>query len=111
MPLVGKSAVLKLVADFQAKKNMSSINLQIEEMACEFVFTSIIKIYFHVFIRNRGCISSVTTELKKFAGVADVKVNLETKTATISLNDAKKFPLQQALAKLNEIGYPAKKLE
>ncbi len=58
----------------------------------------------------RGCQSSVNEALQKFPGVANVDVNLETKTATITLKDVNAFPVQDAVAKLTELGYPAKKL-
>ncbi|MCW8899053.1 MAG: heavy-metal-associated domain-containing protein [Gammaproteobacteria bacterium] len=55
-------------------------------------------------IKCGGCVSNIETGLKDFAGITEIKVDVESNTVSIQGNELDKEVIENKLA---ELGYPA----
>lgn len=55
-------------------------------------------------IKCDGCVSTIENGLKDFAGISEVKVDIETNVVSVQGNELDKGSIENKLA---ELGYPA----
>jgi len=56
-------------------------------------------------IKCGGCVSNIENGLNDFAGITDVKVDIESNVVSIQGNDLDKYAIENKLA---ELGYPCR---
>jgi Cu+-exporting ATPase len=88
MKLLILAICLLFAACSPPKSEPQTVTLDIEGMTCE------------------ACVNGITAQLKKTPGVLDCTVNLEGKSAVVSINPGQILP-EQTAQRVNQLGFKA----